>query len=232
MIFKDSEEVSDEGSGEINENVERQGGQEQTTLITWAQTQNESGMQSGAVADTFFRASPSRVQSLIETQETQGGTSYNYSDASSIARFPDFHFNLHSLVDFSSLKLFQGSRKVCILLAVLETEGPDTIRLKKGLEAGKEIYVFNMIVGNEDGVVCKLTAWREVAETWGGVGPATGIKRGDVVFFESTDLRAPISGHSDRVSEPEIKGRDLLSHYASSGDSGGWSSAARLATWI
>ena len=72
------------------------------------------------------------------------------------------------------------------LLAVLEVEGPDTIRIKKGADAGKEIAVLRLILGDEEGCICKLTAWREVAETWGGIDDAVGVKRGDILYLEST----------------------------------------------
>jgi hypothetical protein len=122
-----------------------------------------------------------RPETQFETQETQ---SYNYSDASSIARFPSFHFALHSLTSLSSLS-HKGSRKLNTLLAVLEVEGPDTIRVKKGADAGKEVAVLKLILGDQEGCICKLTAWREVAETWGGIGNAVGVKRGDVLYLES-----------------------------------------------
>ncbi|KAF5343461.1 hypothetical protein D9758_011848 [Tetrapyrgos nigripes] len=54
-----------------------------------------------------------------------------------------------------------------MLLAVLEVEGPDTIRTKKGPDAGKEISILKMVLGDEEGNVCKLVAWREIAEVWG-----------------------------------------------------------------
>jgi hypothetical protein len=128
--------------------------------------------------------SSKRFDTQLETQETQ---SYNYSDASSIARFPSFHFALHSLTSLSSLPTTssKGSRKVNILLAVLEVEGPDTIHIKKGADAGKEVAILKLILGDEEGCICKLTAWREVAEAWGGVGDAVGVKRGDVLYVES-----------------------------------------------
>ncbi|KAF9008166.1 hypothetical protein BDZ89DRAFT_1095311 [Hymenopellis radicata] len=87
-----------------------------------------------------------------------------YSDSSSIAHFPTFHFNLHSLTALASLEGQKGTRKVGMLLAALEVDGPDAIRLKKGPNAGTEIYVLKMILGDEDGHICKLTAWREIAE--------------------------------------------------------------------
>jgi hypothetical protein len=71
-------------------------------------------------------------------------------------------------------------RKVNALLATLEVEGPDTVHVKKGPDAGKEVSVLKMILGDEDGSVCKLTAWREVADAWG----ALGVKRGDIIYLE------------------------------------------------
>ena len=65
-------------------------------------------------------------------------------------------------------------------------EGPDTIRIKQGKDAGNEVSLLKMILGDEDGNVCKLTAWREIADAWGGNGAAPGVKRGDIVYIEST----------------------------------------------
>ena len=132
----------------------------------------------------------SQLDSLLDTQESQSLRNYYYSDASSIARFPTFHFNLHTLTSLSQLSeiKFQGSVKVNVLLAVLEVEGPDTIRIKKGPEAGKEVSILKMILGDEEGTACKLTAWREVAEEWGGSGKTVAAKRGDIVHIESKKI--------------------------------------------
>ena len=122
-----------------------------------------------------------------------------------MAHFPQFHFSLHSLSSLSALERnLAGHRgaapvagpyasppskqKVSLLVAILETEGPDTIRIKKGTDAGKEVSILKVIVGDEDGGVCRLTAWREVAEQWGGSDPdahAPAMKRGDIVYLQS-----------------------------------------------
>lgn len=130
------------------------------------------------------------TQSQPETQETQGSQSLNYSDASSIAHFPTFHFSLHSLASPTQLakQKVAGSMKISTLMAVLEVEGPDTIRIKQGRDAGKEVAILKMILGDEGGTICKLTAWREVAERWGGQHGVVAVKRGDVVFIESAYL--------------------------------------------
>ena len=127
----------------------------------------------------------SQLDSLLDTRNSQSFR--DYSDASSIARFPTFHFNLHTLTSLSQLSenKFKGSIKINVLLAVLEVEGPDTIRIKKGPEAGKEVAILKMILGDEEGTACKLTAWREVAEEWGGSGNTVAAKRGDIVHIES-----------------------------------------------
>ncbi|KIY49710.1 hypothetical protein FISHEDRAFT_40880 [Fistulina hepatica ATCC 64428] len=123
------------------------------------------------------------TQTQPDSQETQSG--YTYSDASSISRFPTFHFSLHVLTPLAVLAstLPAGvSKRVSVVVAALELDGPDTIRIKKGAESGKQVSLLRMIVGDESGGVCRLTAWREVAETWGASG---GVKRGDVVFIEN-----------------------------------------------
>lgn len=75
--------------------------------------------------------------------------------------------------------------KVNLLAAVLEAEGPDTIRIKKGPDAGKEVSLLKIVIGDEEGQVCRLTAWREVAERWGGSYPdETSLQRGDVVYLQ------------------------------------------------
>ncbi len=135
------------------------------------------------------------------TQETHETASFDTSGASSIAHFPTFHFSLHSLTPLALLhaqaqeararQAPRASRKVNILVAVLEIEGPDTIRVKKGPEAGKEMTLVKMILGDESGGICKLSAWRQVAEDWVGLNPITATqstKKGDIVLLESTWL--------------------------------------------
>ena len=161
-------------------------------------------MSSKDVSDSHLRQS-SQSQApqggetqALESQFVESQFLGNNSNASSIGRFPSFHFNLHSLTSLSQLagpagKLFKGSRKVNVLLAVLEVEGPDVIRIKKGADAGKQVGIFKMILGDEGGNVCKLIAWREVAEEWGGIGESVATKRGDIVYIESNSLLRPIN---------------------------------------
>ncbi|KAF8641156.1 hypothetical protein AX17_000791 [Amanita inopinata Kibby_2008] len=109
----------------------------------------------------------------------------------SIAHFPSFHFNPNALSTLSQLT--KTMRKASFLSAVLEVDGngngPDVVRIKSGPDAGKEVAVLRMILGDEEGRVGRLTAWREVAEVWGGsVEGVKGVRRGDVVLIESASL--------------------------------------------
>ncbi|KAH7889173.1 hypothetical protein F5I97DRAFT_1940613 [Phlebopus sp. FC_14] len=186
-IFDDSEEELEEFQHEAHsddEGSDRQVSKDQTTIITWPPTAD--GNTTGA--PSFLRPSESQPHGTYETQET---VSYAYSDASSIARFPNFQFSLHKITSLSSLyvaaKSSKGSRKVNLLLAALEVEGPDTIRIKKGIDAGKEVAILKMILGDGEGSICRLTAWRDTAETWGGgYGRTPPLKRGDILYLEST----------------------------------------------
>ncbi|KAJ7755226.1 hypothetical protein B0H16DRAFT_1541468 [Mycena metata] len=165
------------------------------SFITWPPTGpgDESESEDEKSVPSFLNVSKSMAQTdaLLESQfETQESQSYNYSDASSIARFPAFHFSLNALTSLTSLakSRVKGTQKVTLLLAVLEVDGPDSFVFKKGKDAGKESFVLKMILGDEDGNVCKLTAWREVAQDWGGCGDDVGAKRGDILLL--TDVMA------------------------------------------
>ncbi|KAF7968833.1 hypothetical protein HWV62_29242 [Athelia sp. TMB] len=181
-VAEDDEAVYDESQEESR----KQG--DDTTVFTWPQTEDIQHTGAGTKTRHLPSTSASRLQnSLLETQETQETASYDYSDASSIGRFPSFSFNLHSISSLSSLRTRGkgAGQKVAVLLATLEVEGPDTIRIKQGKDAGKEVSLLKMILGDEDGNVCKLTAWREIADAWGGNGAAPGVKRGDIVYIEN-----------------------------------------------
>ncbi|KAK7692170.1 hypothetical protein QCA50_003791 [Cerrena zonata] len=200
-----------------------------TTFITWpASTADNTTAHMRAlitsrtgIEHSMFHATTniSLAHALQGTQETQDTGSYDYSDASSIARFPAFHFSLHGVTSLSSLigrvqSEKRGGQKVNVLVAILEVEGPDVIRLKKGIDAGKEVGILKLILGEEDGGVCKLTAWREVAEAWGGSDPdpsAPGIKRGDVVLLENvqvtSDPASTSASHLSLTASPYLKSR-------------------------
>ncbi|KAF8444001.1 hypothetical protein L210DRAFT_3105978 [Boletus edulis BED1] len=50
----------------------------------------------------------------------------------------------------------------------------------------REGFGLKLILAYDQGVVCKLTAWRDTADAWRGLGPSPGLKRGKLVYFEST----------------------------------------------
>jgi hypothetical protein len=164
---------------------------DQTKSYAWDTTKGNHTYFSDTGAETFLRAEPSRLRAVVGTQFGTQGTSFLTStDASSSSFFalhPDFHFNLHSVTPLSALcdnNSVLG--KVSVLLCVLEVDGLDTVSIRKGVHTGQTISILKLILGDDDGYVCKLTAWGDVAETWGGSIQALGIKRGDVVCFEST----------------------------------------------
>ncbi|KAH6911075.1 hypothetical protein BKA70DRAFT_1370826 [Coprinopsis sp. MPI-PUGE-AT-0042] len=128
--------------------------------------------------------------------ETQGSQSFDYSNASSIAQFPTFHFSLQSL-----------TLLVNLLLAVLEVEGPDFIRIKKGADAGKEVGILKLIMGDEGGNVCKLTAWRDTAEEWGGLKDEDGIKRGDIIHIENVLMACEAGMSPTLTASPNLKSK-------------------------
>ncbi|KAG7448090.1 uncharacterized protein BT62DRAFT_965923 [Guyanagaster necrorhizus] len=171
-----------------------------STMITWSPTNpvdNEERLQTSTIS--FLETS----SSLMETQETQ---ETHYSDTSSIVRFPTFHFNLHTLVALGGLHS-GGSRKMNFLLVVLEVDGPDTIRTKRGPDAGKEISILKMILGDDEGKMCKLTAWREIADIWGGMTGSVRVKRGDIVFLENVTATCEPQASPALSASPYLKSK-------------------------
>lgn len=127
----------------------------------------------------------SRTRSSIgtqddETQDTTGSYNQSFSDASSIGRLPRFHFNLHALTGLRVLATSaagargRGTRKVTVLAAIVEVEGPDTVTIRKGADAGREVTLLKVVLADD-----------AAAELWSGSGRAPAIARGDVVLLES-----------------------------------------------
>lgn len=141
------------------------------------------------------------MRSQILTRDYSAETSLAHTSTSSIAAFPTFVINLHTLTHLSGLVSMRAqpvkwSHKVNLLVAVLEVDGPDTVTIKKGPDAGREVGVLKLVIGDEEGGVCKLTAWREVADLWGGIKEdefedsmmeteSEGVRRGDIVYLQS-----------------------------------------------
>lgn len=197
IVFKDDDggesllELGDEPMSPTSRLLDETTRYERTTFIWGTHSQHQD-----------------RNQTTLETQFTDS-YSYNETQSSdgSIARFPSFDFSLHTLVSLSTIKPFFGTRKVCVLMAVLEVDGPDVIKIGKGTETGKEIGMFKMILGDEDGAVCKLTAWREVADVWSGVAGEPGIKRGDVVYLENVSASCEPGTPLALTASPHLKSK-------------------------
>ncbi|PBK78552.1 hypothetical protein ARMSODRAFT_984557 [Armillaria solidipes] len=185
-IFQGDEEDT---TGQLDDEYE-------STMITWPPTNPADSEERLQTSTTSFIETSA---SLLETQETQ---ETHYSDTSSIARFPTFHFNLHTLGTLNGLR-GGGSRKMNFLLVVLEVDGPDTIRTKKG----PEISILKMILGDDEGNMCKLTAWREVADVWGGMTGSVRVKRGDIVFLENVTATCEPQASPALSASPYLKSK-------------------------
>ncbi|KDQ32874.1 hypothetical protein PLEOSDRAFT_48650 [Pleurotus ostreatus PC15] len=187
----------------------------QTTAISWDESL-EDGEPGAETIDKSKSAVLPRDDTYATQEETQDISAYS-SDASSIIRFPSYTFDLHALLTLAKLTKAPAYSKASVLAVVLELEGPDVIRIKKGPDAGKEVSLLKMILGDDEGSVCKLTAWREIAECW-GAEDASGIKRGDVVsnFFNSLlfldlsiskETTASSSASATLTASPNLKSR-------------------------
>jgi Shieldin complex subunit 2, first OB fold domain len=155
---------------------------------------------------------------LVQTHDTfdtddTGDHTTMLSEGSSISHFPTFNFSLNSLSSLSSIVHAQNSgsdsvsSKVTLLLGVLEVEGPSYVNVKTGHYAGSEVALLKLIVGDEQAAMCKLIAWRETAELWGGMENEGGLRRGDIVLFESIILSYPSLNRSHKyVSDIMISG--------------------------
>ncbi|KZP29127.1 hypothetical protein FIBSPDRAFT_728098 [Athelia psychrophila] len=208
VIFGEAEEDDEDMYKDSQENSRKH--ENQTTVFTWPPTEDGPRARANTQSFNLPSVSASRLQtSLLETQETQETASYNCSDASSIGRFPAFSFSLHSISSLSSLRTKgKGTgQKVAVLLATLEVEGPDTIRIKQGKDAGKEVSLLKMILGDEEGNVCKLTAWREIADTWGGNDVAPSVKRGDIVYIENVTFSSDPTSSLSLTASPYLRSK-------------------------
>ncbi|KAG8895941.1 hypothetical protein FRB99_000254 [Tulasnella sp. 403] len=123
-------------------------------------------------------------ETLPETQDDSGLDTTGREDES-IGRFPAYHFSLHRLSSLSLLLAADMRRKhrrvVCLLLAILEVDGPNVIKTKTGIQMG----MLKLIVADESGAVAKLVVWRDLAFTWAGGGALGTFRKGDVVLFEN-----------------------------------------------
>lgn len=184
--------------------------QAEGSLISWPPTDPQPRPSQSRVLD-LTSISISRNISKFETQQTQ---SFDHTSTSSIAAFPTFTINLNTISSISSLAALRptDSKKVNLLVAVMEVDGPDTVRIKKGKDAGKEIGILKLIVGDGDdeSSFCKITAWRETADVWGGVendgtslrrtsSDNEAVSRGDIVYLQSRSFKDLFYHYADKI---------------------------------
>jgi Shieldin complex subunit 2, first OB fold domain len=128
----------------------------------------------------------------MEESDYTGDETTILSEGSSISRFPTFNFSLNTVSSLSSIlhvqKPMSISSKATLLLGVLEVDGPSYVKVKTGQYAGSEVALVKFVVGYESGALCKMIAWRETAELWGGLEEDSGMKRGDIILVESMVL--------------------------------------------
>ncbi|KAF9065914.1 hypothetical protein BDP27DRAFT_1331287 [Rhodocollybia butyracea] len=126
-IFRDNEQEEDQ---EYQKNHRRRLILDKTR-ITWLPTplERDRDISHSRLNNSRSFFATTRFESQLETQETQESQSMNYSDSLSIARFPNFHFNLHSLTSLATIR---------------KSNKPD-------LATRKEISILKMILGDEDG---------------------------------------------------------------------------------
>ncbi|KAF8515045.1 hypothetical protein BU17DRAFT_51986 [Hysterangium stoloniferum] len=178
IIFANDSDYQSEGDDEVSHNNEiTKSHLKDVSTVSG----NDSIDCSSAFQETFFT-----------DQSGDGATML--SDASSIGRFPTFSFNLNMLMALSTLS--RGDRassgasslKVNLLLGVLEVDGPSYVKSKSGARGDSEVALLKLVVGDESGAVCKMTAWSDTAELWGGIQKEPALKRGDIVLFENVLL--------------------------------------------
>jgi hypothetical protein len=124
-----------------------------------------------------------------EDHSIDDGSSYDttrISSDTSIQRLPTFRIPMHQLSTLKSLvRGSAGNGKASLLVGLLDVEGPDEVRVRKGPDAGKQISLLKLVLGSPDSTVCKLTVWRELADVWG-----SSLRRGDVVLLQGQVLFA------------------------------------------
>lgn len=163
-----------------------------------AATQERSGIHQVPPTSSYPHMLGSLDTSLDENSSVD--ITRDSSDAS-IARLPTFRIPINQLASLKNLVQPQAARtssstKVTILVGVLEIDGPDFIRIKKGIDAGLEVALLKLVIGDTDGGICKLTVWRELAEEW-----ANELNGGDVVLLQGGFLLIVCRNLSDGVEQ-------------------------------
>jgi hypothetical protein len=135
------------------------------------------------VPPTSSYPQPSESQDTSMNEESSGDVTRDSSDAS-IVRLPTFGIPINHLASLKQLmqpnaaREMSNSKKISVLAGILDIDGPEYIRIKKGVDAGLEVALLKIMVGDEDGGICKITVWRDLAEEWGQL-----LSRSDVVLF-------------------------------------------------
>ncbi|KAG8748626.1 hypothetical protein FRC10_000017 [Ceratobasidium sp. 414] len=126
---------------------------------------------------TFTRTFPTNTLSQSQSLSTE---------SSSVINFPAFHFSLRTLTPLrvALTPAGRGSVRVTLLVAVFEVDGPDPITTKNG----QETHLLRLVIGEDDGSVGKLVAWRDTALEWGGARRMPGLRRGDVVLLSDVQV--------------------------------------------
>jgi hypothetical protein len=138
----------------------------------------ESQAGNGTSLDLTSMFDESYSNDMTPTFDTQHGNI-------SIARLPSFHIPVNRISSIESVLQIENSayptRKVCLLVAILDMEGPNVVRVKKGKDAGTEAAVLGLVVGDEEGKIAKITVWKERAEEWSEM-----VRKGDIVYLRGT----------------------------------------------
>ncbi|KAH8836104.1 hypothetical protein DL96DRAFT_108675 [Flagelloscypha sp. PMI_526] len=207
VIF-DETEVSEDLEDEDSQGSSVSNVSDETSFISWPPTYPKAPkpvVQDTSKSFLLNDSSDFMSKSAFTDMETQYETQYTDSNISSgdpsISHFPQFHFALSELTPLGRLVRGSDLRGVSVLLAVLEVDGPETITIKNGKDAGKEVALLKMILGDEESKICKLTAWREVAEAWGGLlEENVAVKRGDVILLQNISISSPSSSTSPTIT--------------------------------
>ncbi|KAI6103640.1 hypothetical protein F5141DRAFT_1007844, partial [Pisolithus sp. B1] len=180
------------------------------------ETQDDNGMVTLATQPSKKSINTTNPPSFLLTSRSQPQTTYGtqdtaYSDENtSVARFHTSSsactllslFRLFITLSICKMKCDKRTRtRSTSLLLSSQSRAPDTVKVKSGPCAGQESSILKLVLGDEEGCVCQLTAWRDTAEVWGryGIDPEAppALARGDVVCFESKYL-ATSSPHDSR----------------------------------
>ncbi|CAG8739903.1 6415_t:CDS:2, partial [Acaulospora colombiana] len=165
-IFMDFEEDNDTMKG-----VERADSEPLDSSQSTASQPNQNQPTILSENPLVLPSQASSEEPSISLDESISFNSVSELSDTSIHRMPTFRIPLHRATALKSM--LQGraprnadSRKVCTLVGVIDIDGPDMVRIKKGKDAGKEVGLLKIIMADADGSIVRLTIWRSLAQTW------------------------------------------------------------------